>query len=765
MRKVRGLIIGTVSLGLLSGSLLSLPSLKKNVEKVNAYDPSGLPTTIDLNDALPQTIRNYYASLTSLDESERQGMNLLKNLKPILKNNQEYYGYDSSQGDKIWRMYEITDRDWVKSPATDLAGYNSETKIITGYSYGTHYTTPGTNPYIHALYVNREGVDNGMRAWDIGTGENAHGDNKEWYFDREHIWQKSQGFEASGAGGARGDPMHLWPGDSYVNSALHNDQMYGYVDKSKSYTDGADKYSYTKYNYLGISQTLGTTLSTQKVFEPQDSDKGDIARAIFYMVARYNFLSGSDEDGINSNNPNLELVQNNDVLSGYTSSTTNTGKIGIMTDLLNWHHLDPVDQYEIHRNNILFNNYTKNRNPFIDFPEWVDYIWGTARYNGRQYQSYNSNPTGYAKPGTDTINGYNETPIEPATSITATANRTFKVGETITKNDITVEDNNGYLVEDFEFTNYQFTYADAASGGALTNKSLNVTYGTLSTTVTAQVKREAHITTLSVSDTLNKTKTGVTGNTYNSWTDVVDQSGAVYAGNTAGGNGCIQLRNSNNAGIVITSNTKKVLSVEVSWYTNAGTGTKFSIFGKNTAYESSADLYSSTASVKGTSLGTITKGTSTSLNISGTYTYIGMRSTDAAMYLNSITITYEIEDTALNLSNYIMFEDTVGQCNTKFSVAKGYFEGLSSTQRSIFMTSSDVVISCARDRLEDWATALGKTITYINGDYEITNKSNAIISDHFNKNVYFFIIIGVISVSGTGLYFLLKKKKRMKEDK
>ena len=112
-----------------------------------------------------------------------------------------------------------------------------------------------------------------------------------------------------------------------------------------------------------------------------------------------------------------------------------------------------------------------------------------------------------------------------------------------------------------------------------------------------------------------------------------------------------------------------------------------------------------------------------------------------------------------------MFEDTVGQCNTKFSVAKGYFEGLSSTQRSIFMTSSDFVISCARDRLEDWATALGKTITYINGDYEITNKSNAIISDHFNKNVYIFIIIGIISVSGTGLYFLLKKKKRMKEDK
>ena len=106
------------------------------------------------------------------------------------------------------------------------------------------------------------------------------------------------------------------------------------------------------------------------------------------MAARYNYFSGSDSDGIDSNNPNLELTQNlSDFSSAFTSSTSRSGKLGILSDLLAWHHADPVDQYEIHRNNLLYTNYTNNRNPFIDFPEWADFIWGSVAYNGSTYQS------------------------------------------------------------------------------------------------------------------------------------------------------------------------------------------------------------------------------------------------------------------------------------------------------------------------------------------------------------------------------------------
>ena len=403
-----------------SSSVIAGATLGKNAfYEMKAYTTSNLPTTIDLNDCTETVIRNYYSSLNGLSDDEKQGANLLRNLKPILKNNQKYYGYDgSTMGKKIWQMYEIIDRDWEKSPASEIEGYDAASNTITGYSYGSSATKPGDNPYIHALYVDRN-VDNNVRAWaKTGTTSSSHGNNAEWCIDREHIWPKSHGFEDEGQGGARGDPMHLWAGDSYVNSALHSNYYYGFVDKGQAYTDGKDKYAYAANNLMGKSLTLG---GTKSVFEPQDSDKGDIARAVFYMVARYNYLSGEDADGIDNNNPNLEIVFTLDtwVESGYLSTETKTGKMGILADLLEWHHMDPVDEFEIHRNNLLFNNFTNNRNPFIDFPEWIDYIWGTVTYQDRNLVSYNDTPTGHANPLTDKISTFNGGGTEPGSGDTS----------------------------------------------------------------------------------------------------------------------------------------------------------------------------------------------------------------------------------------------------------------------------------------------------------------------------------------------------------
>ena len=381
-----------ISLGL--GVVLGVA--KNHPVESKGYSAASLPTTIDLNDTSASTIRSYYSSLNSLGQSERQGTNLLKNLKTILKNGQKYFSYES--GTDVWRMYEITDRDWDKSPAssTTYGTYNASTNKITNYSYGSSASSSKNNPYIHALYINRD-IDNKTTAWDNHNQD-------EWGINREHVWPKAEGFDSSGAGGARGDPMHLMAGNGYSNN-IHSNYYYGYVKTSTSYTDCGSKYSNQSGNLRGTSKTL----NSGTVFEPQDCDKGDIARAIFYMVARYNYLSGSDSDGIDTNNPNLTLTQ--DISdwssSGYTSSTSRQGKLGVLTDLLAWHHADPVDEYEIHRNNLLYTNFTNNRNPFIDFPEWVDFIWGTATYNGSTYQGYSSTPTGYATPSSDTINGYN----------------------------------------------------------------------------------------------------------------------------------------------------------------------------------------------------------------------------------------------------------------------------------------------------------------------------------------------------------------------
>ena len=58
---------------------------------------------------------------------------------------------------------------------------------------------------------------------------------------------------------------------------------------------------------------------------------------------------------------------------------------GVRTTLLSWHKQDPVDDFEIYRNNIIFQS-QENRNPFIDHPDLADYIWG-------EYQQEPWNPT------------------------------------------------------------------------------------------------------------------------------------------------------------------------------------------------------------------------------------------------------------------------------------------------------------------------------------------------------------------------------------
>ena len=406
-KKNKVLVVLTASV-LACGAFLGVENNK--VKRAEASYSTTTPTrNIDLNDCSDTEIKNYYSN-SSVDG--KSGSQLLAALKERLKNGQQYFSYDSG-GTNIWKVYEIADRDWNLSPANEISGYNATTNKISNYTYGSSASNSGSNPYIHALYVDRE-MTNQIRAWALsGTSTTSHGGNNEWCIDREHIWAKAHGFPEKVSGvetgrdaGAAGDLMHLWPGDSGVNSALHNDYYYGYVDKNNADNSGY-KWSYTKKNYNGPSSTLGGSTT---VFEPQDSDKGDIARAIFYMVARYNYLSGSDSDGIDVNNPNLALYQGvDDPTNGsYVATTSLTGKMGILTDLLAWHHADPVDEFEIHRNNLLFRNYTKNRNPFIDYPEWVDYIWGTANYNGRNYVSYSSTPTGSVDLSTDVINGYKD---------------------------------------------------------------------------------------------------------------------------------------------------------------------------------------------------------------------------------------------------------------------------------------------------------------------------------------------------------------------
>ena len=366
--------------------------------------------------------------------------------------------------------------------------------------------------------------------------------------------------------------------------------------------------------------------------------------------------------------------------------------------------------------------------------------------------------------GSCTITITNSAPV--ISSISATVSKTYYVGDIITSSDIYVEDNLGNPVTNFTFANnnYQFQYSDASSGGSLTDKVFtdSISGAGKTCSLTVQVQRKARESVGSVNDKLDRAFTGITGTTYSSWSGkAAPSSSAVYAGNSAGGNTSIQLRTTNNnSGIVSTTSGGSLTKVTVTWNSNTQSGRTLNIYGKNTAYSAATDLYST--STQGTLLGTIVYETSTELTITGSYTFIGVRSNSGALYLTDITFTYGAEDTATNVANYIMYEDTNNQCVSKFPTAKVYFDDLSASERQSFMVSDDYVISSARTRFQEWARHLGKTIVYQNGDYVVSNSMNIspVINTFIrNNSVIIVIVVSALSVISIGGYFLFRKKK------
>ena len=352
------------------------------------------------------------------------------------------------------------------------------------------------------------------------------------------------------------------------------------------------------------------------------------------------------------------------------------------------------------------------------------------------------------------------------TSITASVSKTFYVGETITKSDISVTDSNGDNVNDFTFSNnnYQFTYSDAASGGVSTSKTFtNAISGSNKTcSLTVQVQRKAFVTpSASVSDTLTRSTTGISnGSTdYSSWSGKKLNSNAIYAGQSAGGNDSIQLRsNNNNSGIVQTASGGQVTRIDVSWNSNTTDGRTINIYGKNSAFSSPADLYSS--STQGTLLGSISKGT-TSFTVSGDYTFIGIRSVSGALYLTSVTFNFAGSSIdASNLANYIMYEDTNNQCTSKLTTVVGYIQNMSSDEKSSFQNSNDYVISTARTRLNAWAAHEGKTINWSTGTLSNTNRLVPLGNTENNNNtIIMLIIVSMVGVTSIGACLYIRKKR------
>jgi hypothetical protein len=80
-------------------------------------------------------------------------------------------------------------------------------------------------------------------------------------------------------------------------------------------------------------------------------------------------------DGSDSGTEDLELTTGNPGIGGTTLSDINR--------LLEWHYAAAPDSFERRRNQVIFDNYQKNRNPFIDRPEFAWSVFVDQANNSR----------------------------------------------------------------------------------------------------------------------------------------------------------------------------------------------------------------------------------------------------------------------------------------------------------------------------------------------------------------------------------------------
>lgn len=198
--------------------------------------------------------------------------------------------------------------------------------------------------------------DGCKRWWDmysdniylIRPGQNARSSFSANKMQREHSvpkswWKKNGDVEYTPA---YSDMWNLFPSDGPANQAKLNYPLG--LCKSTTFNNGVSK--------VGPAQT-GYGGGSGNVFEPADKYKGDFARSFFYMAMVYD---------------DLPWVVN----YMYRQNSWPTLQPWAYEMLLQWSRADKVSQKEIDRNDEVEKS-QGNRNPFVDFPELAEYIWGT----------------------------------------------------------------------------------------------------------------------------------------------------------------------------------------------------------------------------------------------------------------------------------------------------------------------------------------------------------------------------------------------------
>ena len=264
--------------------------------------------------AYSQIPSNYYDSANGLS-----GYALKTQLKNIVTSG---HTYNASSYDNLFTAYASTDRDYY---------YENDGSLLDIYS------------------ENPTGSETSYNIPNDECGGNITGEGQ--CYNREHLFPQGF-FNNSDALPMISDIHTVVPTDGFVNNGRSN-YPFGIVSNTNtSYANGSKWGTGNNYGY------------TNRVFEPIDEFKGDIARALLYFAVRY-------EDNWNDSGWEAPDASPYNPLNGTSDQFYETWFINTMLD---WHAADPVSQRELDRNDEAY-NFQGNANPFVNHPEYAALIW------------------------------------------------------------------------------------------------------------------------------------------------------------------------------------------------------------------------------------------------------------------------------------------------------------------------------------------------------------------------------------------------------
>lgn len=247
------------------------------------------------------------------------------------------------------KLHEIISSKNINWHYGDLNEFYNKTDLDKYYDHDASNTTILLDIYSE--------IPNGPDVYEYTVANltgSANAEGQGW--NREHMMPQST-FNSNYP--MYSDLFYVIPTDARINQ-LRSNYPYGMVK-----TTTTPFYTFTNGSRINTNATPGSGY-TGRVYEPIDEFKGDIARSLLYFAVRYegklglfNYYNGTS--AANDRSP----------LDGTEEKAFEDWYLAM---LLQWHNQDPVSQREIDRNNEVY-ALQKNRNPFIDYPQWVNAIW------------------------------------------------------------------------------------------------------------------------------------------------------------------------------------------------------------------------------------------------------------------------------------------------------------------------------------------------------------------------------------------------------